>query len=56
PAAPRAFGHLGFISIYCWADPDRDLAGALLTTGKGLIGPHIPALLNLQYTINRHTR
>ena len=56
PAAPRAFGHLGFISIYCWADPDRDLAGALLTTGKGLIGPHLPALLNLQYTINRHTR
>ncbi len=55
PSAPRAFGHLGFISIYCWADPDRALSGALLTTGKGLIGPHLPALLNLQYTINRVT-
>ncbi|ASK33385.1 hypothetical protein CEK62_02780 [Alcanivorax sp. N3-2A] len=56
PAAPRAFGHLGFISIYCWADPQRKLSGALLTTGKGLIGPHLPALLSLQHTINRVTR
>lgn len=56
PAAPKAFGHLGFISVYCWADPQRKLSGALLTTGKGLIGPHLPALLNLQYTINRVTR
>ncbi|MDX1802799.1 MAG: serine hydrolase domain-containing protein [Alcanivorax sp.] len=56
PGAPKAFGHLGFISIYCWADPQRDLSGALLTTGKGVIGPHLPALFNLQYTINRHTR
>lgn len=56
PGAPNSFGHLGFISIYCWADPDRALSGALLTTGKGVIGPHLPALLNLQYTINRHTR
>ncbi|MFP1683543.1 serine hydrolase domain-containing protein [Alloalcanivorax sp. C16-1] len=55
PAAPRAFGHLGFITIFCWADPDRALSGALLTTGKGLVGPHLPALLNLQYTINRVT-
>lgn len=56
PGARRAFGHLGFISIYCWADPQRDLSGALLTTGKGLAGPHLPALLNLQYAINRATR
>lgn len=56
PGAPQAFGHLGFISIYCWADPQRALSGALLTTGKGIIGPHLPALFNLQYTINRHTR
>lgn len=53
PGTPRAFGHLGFISIYCWADPQRDLAGALLTTGKGLVGPHLPALVRLQMTINR---
>ena len=56
PGAPKAFGHLGFISIYCWADPQRDLSGALLTTGKGVIGPHLPSLFGLQHTINRHTR
>ncbi|KGD61113.1 hypothetical protein T9A_01973 [Alcanivorax jadensis T9] len=56
PGAPRAFGHLGFISIYCWADPQRALSGALLTTGKGVIGPHLPSLFGLQHTINRHTR
>lgn len=55
PRTPRAFGHLGFISIYCWADPQRDLSGALLTTGKGIIGPHLPALLALQMQINRQT-
>ena len=54
PGTPRAFGHLGFISIYCWADPQRDLAGALLTTGKGIVGPHLPALIRLQMVINRH--
>ena len=55
PGTPRAFGHLGFISIFCWGDPDRALAGALLTTGKGIVGPHYPALLQLQRTINRLT-
>lgn len=55
PGTPRAFGHLGFISIYCWADPQRDLSGALLTTGKGIIGPHLPALVALQMQINRQT-
>lgn len=56
PGAPKSFGHLGFISIYCWADPQRALSGALLTTGKGVIGPHLPALFGLQHTINRHTK
>ena len=55
PGTPQAFGHLGFISIYCWADPQRDLSGALLTTGKGLIGPHLPSLVRLQMVINRNT-
>ena len=55
PGTPSAFGHLGFISIYCWADPDRDLSVALLTTGKAVIGPHFPALLKLQYTLNKVT-
>jgi len=55
PGTAQAFGHLGFISIYCWADPQRHLSGALLTTGKGVLGPHLPALLALQMQINRQT-
>ncbi len=53
PGAAKAYGHLGFITILCWADPQRELAGALLTTGKGLIGTHMPRLLQLQQTINQ---
>lgn len=56
PGTPNAFGHLGFINIYCWADPDRALSGALLTTGKGLVGPLFPSLLRLQHRINTVTR
>lgn len=33
---PQAFGHLGFINILCWADPQRDLSVAFLNTGKSL--------------------
>lgn len=49
----EAFGHLGFISIYCWADPARDISVSLLTTGKPLVSPHLPPLFNLLRTINR---
>lgn len=43
-----AYGHLGFANIFCWADPQRDIAVSLLNTGKPALGPHIkslPALL-----------
>lgn len=53
PGTPEAFGHLGFITIFTWADPERDLSGALLTTGKTVLGTHFPALLKLQWDINR---
>ena len=53
PGTPQAFGHLGFITIITWADPQRSLSGALLTTGKTVIGPHLPNLLKFQYDINR---
>ena len=32
----QAFGHLGFTNVLCWADPARDIAAALLTTGKSV--------------------
>lgn len=53
PGAPKAFGHLGFLTIVCWADPQRELSGALLTTGKGLLGTHMPHMLRLQQVINQ---
>jgi CubicO group peptidase (beta-lactamase class C family) len=36
PRCPKAFGHLGFVSVLCWADPQRDLSVALLNTGKSM--------------------
>jgi CubicO group peptidase (beta-lactamase class C family) len=30
----NAFGHLGFTNILSWADPDRGIAAALMTSGK----------------------
>lgn len=49
---PLAFGHLGFLNILCWADPERDISVALLTTGKAAIGPHLPALARVLGAIN----
>ncbi|WP_297924039.1 serine hydrolase [uncultured Agitococcus sp.] len=48
----HAFGHLGYTSIFCWADPDRDISASLLTTGKFLVGTGLPALLHLIATIS----
>jgi len=44
---PRAFGHLGLSNIFCWADPDRDLVVALLTTGKPIVSPHVMRVFQL---------
>lgn len=47
PRNPLAFGHLGFLNILCWADPERDIAVSLLTTGKAAVGPHLAPLSRL---------
>lgn len=44
PSTPRAFGHYGFINVIGWADPDRNLSAALLTSGKPFLGPHLVRL------------
>lgn len=49
----RAFGHLGFVSITTWADPARQLSVALMTTGKGIIGPSLPLMFKLFNDINK---
>ncbi|MFP5383645.1 MAG: serine hydrolase domain-containing protein [Gammaproteobacteria bacterium] len=40
PSTEQAYGHLGFVNVMCWADPERELSASLLTTGKPLVGPH----------------
>lgn len=52
PMTGQAFGHLGFSNILCWADPERDISVSLLTTGKSVIGTHLPALGKLLYQIS----
>jgi CubicO group peptidase (beta-lactamase class C family) len=44
---PRLFGHVGMSNLFTWADPDRDLVVALLTTGKPLMGTHLLAFARL---------
>jgi len=34
PDTPHAFGHLGFTNVIGWADPERELSAALVTSGK----------------------
>jgi len=41
PYTPRAFGHIGFTNIVCWADPERSLAAALMTSGKPIVYPEL---------------
>lgn len=52
PMTGRAFGHLGFSNIFCWADPARDISVSLLTSGKPVLGTHLPALAALLATIS----
>ncbi len=36
-----AFGHLGLINIVGWADPERGVSAALITSGKAIVYPDI---------------
>ena len=51
PDTKQAFGHLGFMNILCWADPQRDISVALLNTGKSLGGRHVLVFADLLRTI-----
>lgn len=50
---PNTFGHIGMSNTFTWADPDRALVVALLTTGKPVLGPHLLALPKLINEIHR---
>jgi CubicO group peptidase (beta-lactamase class C family) len=41
PNTEHAFGHLGFTNIVSWADPARQIAAAVMTSGKPLVYPQI---------------
>ncbi|GLQ30167.1 serine hydrolase domain-containing protein [Litoribrevibacter albus] len=49
----NAYGHIGLINKMCWADPDKDISVAILTTGLALASHHIPYLVKLMNTINQ---
>jgi CubicO group peptidase (beta-lactamase class C family) len=54
PDTSRAYGHLGFANNFVWADPERAISVALLTTGKVLVGLHAPYLVALLCSISKH--
>ncbi len=43
----RAFGHLGFTNILAWADPERALSAAIVTSGKPILYPELARFYNL---------
>lgn len=51
PDTEHAFGHLGFTNVLTWADPQRALAGALMTSGKPILYPELPDLWTLMRRI-----
>lgn len=49
----EAFGHLGFLSVLCWADPARDISVAILNNGKTIAPGSYLKLVNLVGKISR---
>jgi CubicO group peptidase (beta-lactamase class C family) len=47
----RAFGHVGFTNVFVYADPSRDVAVALMTTGKPALSPGLARTLMIMQTI-----
>ncbi len=47
----QAFGHIGFLTILCWADPARDISVALINTGKSLAPASITRMIGVLRTI-----
>jgi CubicO group peptidase (beta-lactamase class C family) len=50
---PNAFGHLGLSNVIAWADPERDLAVALLNNGKPIVSTHVVRIVELMVAISR---
>lgn len=53
PATPSAYGHLGLTNNFVWADPERALSVALITSGNPIVGTHLPRLGMLLNTLSK---
>ncbi len=51
PNTRHAYGHVGLINKFAWADPQRDLSAAILTSGIPVIAHHMGPLLNVLRSI-----
>ena len=50
---PRAYGHVGFTNVITWCDPERDLAAALMTSGKSFVHAGLLRWLNVMRVVAR---
>lgn len=53
PGSRKAFGHVGLINKWCWADPQRDISVTLLTSGIPIFAHHLPHLARFVWTVCR---
>jgi len=53
PDTQYAFGHIGFTNVLTWADPERQVAAALLTSGKPLVYPELYYLWDVMRQIGQ---
>jgi CubicO group peptidase (beta-lactamase class C family) len=51
PDTETVFGHLGFTNVAGWADPERGLSGAVITSGKPMFYPELPLMWALMRRI-----
>jgi CubicO group peptidase (beta-lactamase class C family) len=51
PGTERAFGHVGLTNVFVHADPSRELAVALMTSGKPVLSPGVLRTLWILQTI-----
>lgn len=55
PHSGQAFGHVGLVNKFAWADPQRELSATILTSGIPLIAHHILPLANVIRSIGNLT-
>ena len=53
PNSGEAFGHVGLINKWCWADPARDISVSLVNTGIPIVGHHLPTLAGFVHQVCR---